>query len=108
MSSSVITPLAHPWPADLVEFAANHQVTHLTAELQQVLERLFPTAISMSVSLELDPEIHDDWHIVFEVRVPRADVPEYGAAKRRWHEEMFRVCPVQHNCLFCLGLVRVP
>jgi hypothetical protein len=41
-----------------------------------------PTAQSISIRLEEDPEIRDDYHLVFEVRVPRADVPDFGAAKR--------------------------
>jgi hypothetical protein len=82
-------------------------VSDLLAPLRLALDRLFPTAQSLRARLEEDPEIRDDWHLIFEVRVPRADVPDFAAAKRRWHEELFRLCPAPAVCLFRLTLVRV-
>jgi hypothetical protein len=94
-------------PSDVVEFAARHQVAGLLDPLSLALDRLFPTAQSVCVRVEEDPEIRDDRHIVFEVRVSRADIPNFGAAKRRWHEELFRISPPSQVCLFRLTLIRL-
>src|SRR5438270_5663009 len=85
--SAVTTPTAGHGLPDVEEFAARHQVAGLLDPLRLALDRLFPTAQSVRMRLEEDPEIRDDCHLVFEVRVPRADVPDFGATKRRWHEE---------------------
>jgi hypothetical protein len=106
---STVTPAATAWqwPDDVVAFAARQQVQSYLDPLLEALRRLFPTAQSLHVQMTDDPEIRDDRHIVFEVRVPMADVPDYLAAKRAWHEELFRICPAPLVCTFCLLLVRV-
>ena len=100
------TPTSH-WPPDLLDFATRRQVGDLLDPLRLALERLFPTAQSIRAHLEEDLEIRDDRHLTFEVRVPRADVPDFAAAKWRWHEELFRLCPAPSACLFRLTLLRV-
>ncbi len=107
MSVPVITPSAQSWPPDVAEFAAERHVAELLDPLRRALDRLFPEALNVAVRLELDPEIRDDGHIVFDVRVSRADVPDFAAAKRRWHDELFRLCPAPLFCVFRLTLVRV-
>jgi hypothetical protein len=106
MSMRSTAPTAGYWPPEVLEFAGRRQVTDLLDPLRLALDRLFPTAQSVRVRLEEDPEIRDDCHVVFEVRVARADVPDFGAAKRRWHEELFGLCPAPQVCLFRLTLVR--
>ncbi len=107
MSTRIGTPPTEFWPPDVLGFAARHQVSDLLDPLRLALDRLFPAAQSIQVRLEEDPEIRDDCHLVFDVRVSRADVPDFGAAKRRWHDELFRLCPAPSVCLFRLTLVRV-
>jgi hypothetical protein len=107
MSSPVTTATAEYWPPDVLAFAAQHQVADLLDPLRLALDRVFPVMQSSRVRLEEDPEIRDDRHLVFDVRVSRADVPDFGAAKRRWHQELFRLCPPPLVCLFRLVLVRV-
>jgi hypothetical protein len=108
MSTPSSTPSLESWPPDVLEFPARHQVSDLLDPLRPALDRLFPTAHSVRVRLEEDPEIRDDYHLVFDVRVPRSEVPDFPAAKRRWHEELFRLSPAPRDCLFRLTLVRVP
>ncbi len=108
MSAVPAAPLSYPWPADLLAFATRNKVDAYLDPLLNVLRKLFPTAISLEVALELDPEIRDDWHIVFEMEVPKADVPDYLVAKRRWHEESLCICPAPLICTFRLILTRVP
>jgi hypothetical protein len=103
--SAVTTPTAGHWASDVLEFAAKQQVSGLLDPLRGPLDRLFPTAQCVGVRLEEDPEIRDDRHIVFDVRVSRADVPDFGVAKRRWHDELFRLCPAPMVWLFRLTLI---
>ncbi len=107
MSAPVTTATAWQWPADVLAFAAQHQVQPYLDPLLEVLRRLFPTALQLQVYLEEDPEIRDDWHIIFDMQVPRQDVPNFVEAMRRWHEESFRCCPAPLICIFrlCLQLV---
>jgi hypothetical protein len=107
---AVTTPISTPSGQSLPEvqeFAARCQVADLLDPLRQAIDRLFPMAHSVRLRLEEDPEIRDDCHLVFEVRASRADVPDFGAAKRRWHDELFRLCPAPRACLFRLTLIRV-
>jgi hypothetical protein len=46
-------------------------------------------------------------YIVFEVRVPAVDVPDYVAAMHRWSDELFRVCPTTEVCRFVMTLIPV-
>jgi hypothetical protein len=105
--SVVTTPAAEHWLPEILEFAVQHHISDLLDPLRLALDRLFPTAQSVRVRLEDDAEIRHDYHLVFEIRVSRADVPDFGVAKRRWHDELFRLCPAPLVCFFRLTLIRV-
>ena len=60
---------------------------------------------SLRVFMEDDPEIRDDWHIVFEVWVPSTDVPDYYQSWRRWTEALIRIVPTTLGCIFRLTLL---
>jgi hypothetical protein len=92
--STVSTPLTTwQWPADLLAFAARHQVQACLDPLLQATRQLFLTARSLQVYLQADPEIRDQSYIVFEVLVPQTDIPDYRAAQHRWGDEVDRRCP---------------
>jgi hypothetical protein len=96
------------WPADVREFAARNQVAACLDPLREGLLRLFPTTRSFRAFLEDDPEIPDDWHIVFELHVPSSDVPDYVAATRPWYREVLPGnCPNPLTCIFRLRLLQV-
>jgi hypothetical protein len=105
MSTIVPPAAAGSWSADVLEFAARNQVAGYLDPLREATRRLFPTARCLKVFLEGDPEIRDDWHIVFEVEVPAADVPDFLRAKYAWIDELYRVCPAPLVCTFRLTLV---
>jgi len=107
MSTLISPTTSWQWPADVLAFAAQQQVQSYLEPLLEVLRRLFPTALSMRVELDEDPEIRDDRHITFDVCVPQADIPDYVAAKRAWHDEQFRIVPGPLVCIFRLQLIRV-
>lgn len=105
-TTSTFTP-TWQWPADVLTFAAQHQVSAYLDPLLAATRQLYPTTRSLRVFLEDDPEIRDEWSIVFDVRVPEVDIPDYPAAVRSWHDELFRICPAPLVCNFCLRLLPV-
>jgi hypothetical protein len=107
MSTLSAPRTAWQWPADVLAFASQHQVQAHLDPLLEATRQVFPTARSVRVSLELDPEIRDDRHIVFEVQVPQKNVPSYVKAQDFWTDELYRLCPAPLVCLFRLALIPV-
>jgi hypothetical protein len=56
--------------------------------------------------MEQDAEIEDLWFVVFEVEVPRADLPDRLAAEKPWFEEKWKAYPYPRNHSIILSLVR--
>jgi hypothetical protein len=104
MSAPVTAVTQFAWPADVLEFAARHNIQGCLEQLLEETRRVFPTAQSLKILLEPDPEIQDDWHIDFEVEVPAGDVSDYVEAQHRWTRELYRCCPAPVVYFFRLGL----
>jgi len=105
--SVLSTATTWQWPADVLDFAARHQLDSYLDPLLAATRKVYPTARSLRVSLELDPELRDEWSIVFDVDVPQTDIPNYVSALRRWSDELFRICPAPLVCTFRLVLTPV-
>jgi hypothetical protein len=108
MSAPITAAAAWQWPADVLEFAETSNVRQYLDPLLEVTRRVFPTARRIQVSVEDDPEIRDDRHVVFDVQVPAPDVPDYVAAQHRWSRELSRCCPAHLVCTIRLFLDLVP
>jgi hypothetical protein len=106
MSALPSSPAGWSWPADVLEFARRQRVDGYLQPLLEATRGLFPKARDLKVFLEGDPEIRDDWHIVFEVCVSPADVPHFLPAKHFWTDELYRICPAPLVCTFRLILLR--
>jgi hypothetical protein len=104
---STVTPpqTTWQWPADVQDFARRQRVDAYLNPLLEATRGVFPTARDVRVFLEGDPEIRDDWHIIFEVRVPRGDVPHSVRAQHFWIDELYRICPAPLVCVFRLALM---
>jgi hypothetical protein len=107
MSTLVPGPKTWPWPTEVLDFAHRHQVAAYLDPLLEATRQVFPTARELKVLLEADPELRDDWHIVFEVCVPSADLTDYLQAQHRWTGELYRICPAPLVGTFRLTLVPV-
>lgn len=107
MSAPVTTTTEWQWPVDVLEFAGQHNVRTYLEPLLLATRQLFSTARGVKVSLEADPEIRDDWHIVFDVQVPHQDVPNYVDAQHQWILALYSICPAPLVCTFRLLLVTV-
>lgn len=94
----------HPFiPPEVVAFAQEQGVEKYLPGLIELSHSIFSSASRFYICLEGDPEITDDWHIVFRLAVP-LDVPQSLAADRRWIEGLYRLCPKPLVCIFRLSL----
>jgi hypothetical protein len=108
MSARTINAKGWQWPADVLEYAARQKVQDYLNPLLEATRRIFPTARQIVVNLNLDPEIADEWCIVFDVRVPAPDVPRFIETKNAWNRKLFRICPAPLVCTFALCVDLVP
>lgn len=92
------------FPADVVAFAANYQAESCLQPLLEATHRIFPTAQSVKVSVEEDPELRDNTQIVFRVQVAGLSLDQVRVARRQWHDAMRNVFNPTHKLLFCLFL----
>jgi hypothetical protein len=89
---------------EVVAFAAAHQAEHCLQPLLEATHRIFPTARSVQVSVEEDPELRDNTQIVFRVQIAGLSLDETQAARRQWHEAMLSVYRPLRKLLFSLLL----
>jgi hypothetical protein len=102
--SAGVVPVVSP---DVLEYARKHGIEATVQQLIAVTPRLYPTARSIKVLLKQDPEDECLWFVVFEVRVPQADVPDYSASLRAWTNELIQNYPPPRNHHFTLRLIPV-
>jgi hypothetical protein len=92
------------FPADVMAFATANQVEHCLQPLLEATHRIFPTARSVKVSVEEDPELHDNTQIVFRVQMAGLGLTETRAADKQGNQELLRICPPIRSFPFCLLL----
>ncbi|MGH7173014.1 MAG: hypothetical protein ACRELG_22250 [Gemmataceae bacterium] len=90
-------------PPEVVAFAREQGVEQYLPGLVELSHSTFSSASRFHILLEGDPEIADDWHIVFRLAVP-LDVPQSLAADRQWIEGLYHLCPKPLVCIFRLSL----
>ena len=78
--------------AEILDFAREQGVEQPLPALIDLSHRVFPGASRFQILLEGDPEIADDWHIVFRLAIP-LDVSQSLAADRQWIEGLSLLCP---------------
>jgi hypothetical protein len=92
-----------PVPPEAVEFARKHGAGDYLYPVLEHAASVYPGR-PMTVLFEGDPELHDDWHIVFEADVTDMDPEEIDAGQQRWTKGLFERCPSQSVWIFRLGL----
>ncbi len=107
MSVASSLPGTWQWPADVMAFALQHQLTAYLEPLLEATRCLFPTASRLQVVLDEDAEVPDEKQIVFEVRVSVKDVPHFVRAVHLWNDELLRLCPPSLANNFGLTLQRI-
>lgn len=104
MSAPATTTTEWQWPTDVLDFAAKHNVQSYLDPLLLATQRLFPTA-QLRASVQTDPEIRDDVHIILEAHLPHQDVPDYVDAQHQWIRALMAICPAPLTCIFRLLLL---
>jgi hypothetical protein len=107
MSAAATVPTAWQWPADVLAFADQQGIRAYVEPLWEATRQVFPTARELTVTVEDDPELRDDRYIVFDVRVPHQDIPDFVEAKHNWNRAFFRICPAPLSHLIRLTLIGV-
>ena len=95
--------LATPWSSGVEMIAAHEGADRYLLPLVEMTRQLFPAASHLDVVHEGDPDIDDDWRLVFRVEV---SLPSSQAAQgiHEWYRQLFSICPPTQACLFRLGL----
>jgi hypothetical protein len=91
-------------PADVLAFAAAQGAAEYLPPVLKMTQRLFQDARRIDLSVEADPEIPNDFHILIVVDTPRLDEDQYAEAKFRWSRELFEICPAPLVCVFRCSL----
>jgi hypothetical protein len=89
---------------DVIAFARAHKGEHCLQPLWEATHRIFPTARSVKVSVEEDPELSYNTQIVFDVQVVGLPPEQARIASNQWDQEMVRLYPPLRKFLFCLFL----
>jgi len=93
MAASAQALTSFEWPAEVLAFAAQRELQEYLQPMLDATRHIFPTALSIQVTLDPDPEIRDLAFIVFNVDVPRLSPTEYLAAQHQWNEQLVRLRP---------------
>lgn len=105
---SLVATAPGTWSPDVLAYAERFGIRQYLDEFVARTRRLFPTARSLEVFTEPDPEIRDLVFLVFELHVPKVDVPDFLAADRIWHDEYHELVPGPYQAAVCLSLYRDP
>jgi hypothetical protein len=108
MSAPVTPATDWQWPVDVLDYAAERGVQAYLEPLREAVYRVFPTVQGLRIFVEQDQELRDVRWIVFEVEVPKQDVPDFVQAVHAFGDEKRRICPGPLGCEFCLTLLRIP
>jgi hypothetical protein len=93
-------------PQEVLDFATEQGVAQYLPAFVELLPRVFPMARNFTVTVEDDPEIANDRHIIFDVYLPKG--PDVLELYDRWDRESFPLCPTTLICVFRLITNTVP
>jgi hypothetical protein len=90
-------------PPEVRAFAAQQKVEQYLPGVLDLTRRTFPET-TISVALEVDPEIPDDRHITLFARGLRLSAGQAVEATGRWDRGLLAVCPAPLAWVFRLGV----
>lgn len=102
MNQVTAAPLAPSISPEVAVFAAEQRVAEYLPAVLAMTQRIFPCR-RLTVLLEGDPEIANDWHIVFEVDITGLSAEDLLRTHDQWSEGLFQNCPSTHAAVFRLG-----
>lgn len=89
-------------PEEVRAFARQEGVERYLTELIELARQVYPTATRFDVFTEDDPEIVNDWHIIFELDVPLT-LEQAQEANWKWYQGIFDIVPAPLTCVFRLS-----
>jgi hypothetical protein len=104
MTLSTVAPVLPTVSPEVAAFAFEHGASPYVTAVLGMTQRIFQRA-PLAMSVEEDPEIANDRHIVFEIDVTGMDEEQLFAAQTEWSREIFRQCPATLAAIFRYGLV---
>jgi hypothetical protein len=104
LSATIQAVSPHALAPDILAFAAEQEVMPYLQPLLEMTRQVF-NGRPVSVSVDEDPEIANDRHIVIDVDVSGLSAKQMFESQQRWLNECFEHCPATHVCVFSLGMV---
>jgi hypothetical protein len=89
---------------EIVAFAADHKVAAYLQPMLQMTSQVFQGR-PMTVSLDEDPDIADDQHIIIDVDVTGLSAEQMFERQQHWLKLSFEHCPATEICVFRLGMM---
>lgn len=91
-------------PPQVAQFAGKHGVAAYLSGVIDVTRRIYPGR-GITVHLEEDAEIADDWCIMLDVDMANLDAQQIADTQWEWCSDIFNHCPATHVHFFRLGMV---
>ena len=92
---ALVTPLSE----EIMAFAAEQCVSAELPAVLRMTQRLYPQA-TLDVSIDDDPEIANDRHLLIHVHNGDLSVEEAIQTRAEWIDGLFGCCPAPLVCLF--------
>lgn len=93
MAATTKTPAPLTVSPEVLDDARRRGLDQCMSQLVEVAQRVFAEAKSITVDVELDPEIADLSWIVFTVEGPFAAFEQQRRLRQQWYDETAAVCP---------------
>ena len=107
MNQTAAVELPVAIPAEVIDFAASQGVSDYLYPVLEMTRRVFPSS-GITMSMDEDPEIAGDRHIVLSVDMTNLGVEEIVKTEWQWCGELFHCCPATQVWVFRLGAVVSP
>ena len=89
---------------DVLAFASTQGVMKYLHPVLQMTDQVFRNR-PITVSIDEDPEIVNDRHIIVDVDVTGLNAEQMVECQERWNTQVFEHCPSTHVCVFRLGMM---
>jgi hypothetical protein len=92
---------------EVAQFAVKHGLAQYLPRVTDLTRRIYPGR-EITIHLEADAEIPDDWCIMLDVDVTDLDAGHIADTQWQWCSDVFNHCPATHVHYFRLGIVVTP
>jgi hypothetical protein len=90
-------------PDDVQKFAEEHGISEYLPALIDLMGRIVPGRL-VSLRLECDPSIPDDWYIVLSIDIEGLTADDLFSAHEQWVKGLIALCPPDARHFFHFGM----